>query len=104
VVTPDFSRMTPSQLLQLHSAVLDEMRRREIIRSRNNPTGDYAEWLVATACDLCRFQCGFREARRREVGGSQGKHRRRPPCITCGPLPALLEIWQTRRRNAETPL
>jgi hypothetical protein len=52
VATPDFSLMTPSELLQLHSAVLDEMRGREIIRSRNNPTGDYAEWLVADRLHL----------------------------------------------------
>jgi hypothetical protein len=44
--------MTPSELLQLHSAVLDEMRGQEIIRSRNNPTGDYAEWLVADRLHL----------------------------------------------------
>jgi hypothetical protein len=52
VFTPDFSLMTPNDLLQLHGAVLDEMRRREIIRTRNNPTGDYAEWLVADRLHL----------------------------------------------------
>jgi hypothetical protein len=36
-----------SNLLALHVAVLDELRDREITRSNNLPTGDYAEYLVA---------------------------------------------------------
>lgn len=40
------------QLLAQHSAVLDELRRRGILRSRNNPTGDYGEWLVSTRLGL----------------------------------------------------
>lgn len=36
-----------SDLLVLHVAVLDELRDREITRSNNLPTGDYAEYLVA---------------------------------------------------------
>lgn len=36
-----------SDLLALHVAVLDELRDREITRSNNLPTGDYAEYLVA---------------------------------------------------------
>ncbi len=36
-----------SDLLALHVAVLDELRDREITRSNNLPTGDYAEHLVA---------------------------------------------------------
>lgn len=48
----DFSAMEPNELLRVHSAVLDELMRREICRSRNNPTGDYAEWLVADRLGL----------------------------------------------------
>jgi hypothetical protein len=36
-----------SDLLALHVAVLDELRNREITRSNNLPTSDYAEYLVA---------------------------------------------------------
>jgi hypothetical protein len=39
-------------LLGLHSAVLDELRERQVVRSRNNPTGDYTEWLVTTKLGL----------------------------------------------------
>jgi hypothetical protein len=40
------------KLLALHSAVLDELRTRNVVRSNNNPTGDYAEWLVSTRLGL----------------------------------------------------
>lgn len=43
---------TVAELLATHSAVLDELRRREVVRSKNNPTGDYAEWLVSTRLKL----------------------------------------------------
>jgi hypothetical protein len=41
------SEYTVNELLAAHSAVLDELKRRGVVRSLNNPTGDYAEWLVA---------------------------------------------------------
>ena len=37
------------ELLKLHSEVIGELRAREIVRSANNPTGDYAEWLFCRA-------------------------------------------------------
>jgi hypothetical protein len=40
------------ELLALFSGVLDELRRRETIRSTNNPVADYAESLVARALSL----------------------------------------------------
>lgn len=49
---PDFTELTIAQLLDTHSAVLDELRHRNVIRSKNNPTGDYAEWLVSTKLGL----------------------------------------------------
>lgn len=49
---PDFSALTVSELLATHSTVLDELRRKEVIRSKNNPTGDYAEWLVSKSLGL----------------------------------------------------
>lgn len=39
-------------LLNMHSAVLDELKRRQIVRTGNNPTGDYTEWLVAQRLGL----------------------------------------------------
>jgi hypothetical protein len=40
------------ELLALFSGVLDELGRRETIRSTNNPVADYAESLVARALSL----------------------------------------------------
>jgi hypothetical protein len=39
-------------LLVLFGDVLDELKRRGIVRSRNNPVADYAEWLVSKAFNL----------------------------------------------------
>lgn len=47
-----YSELTIVELLATHSAVLDELRHRNVIRSKNNPTGDYAEWLVSTKLGL----------------------------------------------------
>lgn len=48
----DFTRLTIAELLVVHGAVLDELRQRNVVRSKNNPTGDYAEWLVSTKLGL----------------------------------------------------
>lgn len=41
-----------AELLTTHSAVLAELRTRGVLRSSNNPTGDYTEWLVAERLGL----------------------------------------------------
>ncbi|MFO0203483.1 MAG: DUF6998 domain-containing protein [Alphaproteobacteria bacterium] len=47
---PDqFPSASVRDLLKLHGAVLDELRRREVVRTSNSPVGDYAELLFATA-------------------------------------------------------
>jgi len=48
----DLTGLTIAELLATHSSVLDELRHRNVIRSKNNPTGDYAEWLVSTKLGL----------------------------------------------------
>lgn len=40
-------RQSTARLLRDWTAIMRELRRREIIRSENNPTGDLAEGLVA---------------------------------------------------------
>ena len=45
----DLKPLTISELLQAHSGILEELRGRGILRSANNPTGDYAEWLFCRA-------------------------------------------------------
>ena len=44
-------RMTTMELLALNRQTLHELHRREVIRTLNAPTGDWAELLVATAYD-----------------------------------------------------
>jgi hypothetical protein len=38
-----------ADLLMLHSAILDELRRRDVVRSSNSPAGDYGELLFSRA-------------------------------------------------------
>ena len=40
------------ELLQIHSAVIDELRRRRVVKTKNNPIGDYTEWLVCNRLGL----------------------------------------------------
>ena len=40
------------ELLQLHSSIINELKRRKIVRTKNNPVGDYTEWLVAKGLGL----------------------------------------------------
>ncbi len=40
------------QLLQYYSQILEELRGRKIVRTFNNPIGDYAEWLIANQLGL----------------------------------------------------
>lgn len=39
-------------LLQTHSAILDELKKRKVVRTRNNPVSGYSEWLVAKKLGL----------------------------------------------------
>ena len=45
----DLSDLPPAKLLALHAQVADELRKRGISRSANNPTGDLAEYLFCKA-------------------------------------------------------
>ncbi len=45
----DVECLSTSELLSSYRAVLAELRRREIVRTGNAPTGDYAETLVKVA-------------------------------------------------------
>ena len=38
--------MSEVELLQTHSEVITELRRRDVVKTENNPIGDYTEWLV----------------------------------------------------------
>ncbi len=49
---PDLKKMSVNELLQGHAAIIAELRSRGILRSKNNPVGDYCEWLVADRLGL----------------------------------------------------
>ncbi len=48
----DLREQSVKELLQLQSQVIDELKRRKIVRTKNNPLGDYTEWLVAKGLGL----------------------------------------------------
>lgn len=48
--------LTITELLSAYSSVIDELKRRGVVRSKNNPTGDYAEWLASSGLGLTLAQ------------------------------------------------
>ncbi|MDN7807302.1 hypothetical protein [Burkholderia gladioli] len=48
----DLSKRSIADLLATHCTVIEELQRRGVLRSGNNPTGDYAEWLVSSKLGL----------------------------------------------------
>ena len=57
-----FIKMSVSELLRMHSEIINELRERGILRSQNNPVADYTEWLVSKKLDLSlspKSQSGF---------------------------------------------
>ena len=51
-VLPNLDSLTPVELLQVHASAIEELRQRGIVRTSNNPLGDYTEWLVAKSMNL----------------------------------------------------
>ena len=47
-----FAELTTLELLQAHANVIAELRRRGVLRTKSNPVGDYAEWLVSNSLGL----------------------------------------------------
>ena len=48
----DLTQLSILELMRLNQFTLDELERREIIRTRNQPTSEYTEWLVATRMSM----------------------------------------------------
>ena len=48
----DVSKLTVEELLGCFADVMDELKARDVVRSYNIPTGDYAEWLVCQRLGL----------------------------------------------------
>ena len=47
--------LSNKELLHLHAQVLRELKGRSVVKTANNPIGDYAEWLVSKSLD-CALQ------------------------------------------------
>ena len=58
------------ELLRLHSAILEELKARGAVRTRNNPVADYAETLVSKALSLTRAE---KETKGHDATGPDGK-------------------------------
>jgi len=52
VLSLDFTTLSESELLQLHAGVIEELHKRGVVRTANNPVGDYTEWLVCDRLSL----------------------------------------------------
>lgn len=48
----DLDAKSVHELLTLHSGALQALQRKGVLRTENNPTGDFAEWLAARAFRL----------------------------------------------------
>jgi len=48
----DLSALSVRDLLTLSANAIAELRARKIVRTGNNPIGDYTEWLVSSALNL----------------------------------------------------
>lgn len=48
----DFSQQSDSELLATYSELMEELRRRQVIRSSNNPVADYAEKVAIERLNL----------------------------------------------------
>ncbi|MBA7613577.1 hypothetical protein ES703_20828 [subsurface metagenome] len=48
----DWKALTIPELLRCFANILDELKERKVVRTRNNPVADYAEWLVAQQLGL----------------------------------------------------
>lgn len=48
----ELQKKSIKQLLLLQSEIIEELKRRKVVRTKNNPVGDYTEWLVARGMGL----------------------------------------------------
>jgi hypothetical protein len=58
----DLRGLTPPELRVMHAAVSEELRRRGVIRSSNNPVGDLAEYLFCRLFGWKRAPNSMRDA------------------------------------------
>lgn len=44
----DFNDMSEKELMMYNSEIMNELKKRGIVRTKNNPIADYCEWFVAS--------------------------------------------------------
>lgn len=87
----DLEGLSDRDLLVLHSRVSDELRRRGLTRTANNPVADVAEWVAARALNLTlaeKSTAGF-DARDSQGLRYEIKARRQTPTSTPTHLSAI---------------
>jgi hypothetical protein len=52
IVTFNLSDLNEKELLRLHAAIINELKQRKVVRTKNNPVGDYTEYLVSKTMNL----------------------------------------------------
>lgn len=58
----DLQSLSIKNLLCLQASIINELKTREVVRTKNNPLGDYTEWLVADLLKLdlvSNFTAGY---------------------------------------------
>ena len=55
----DWKALTIPELLRCFANILDELKERKVVRTRNNPVADYAEWLVTRQFGLSLERSSF---------------------------------------------
>ena len=48
----DLSKLEIKELLHLQASVISELKAQNVVRTQNNPVGDYTEWLLAKGLKL----------------------------------------------------
>ena len=48
----DLTTFSEAALLQIHADVIEELKQRGVVRTSNNPIGDYTEWLICDRLEL----------------------------------------------------
>ncbi len=93
-------------LLFLFADVMEELRRRDVVRSSNNPVADYTEWLVARSLSLklrpgssTGFDAEDKDGKRYEIKGRRLTEHNGVHATQCHPRARLAALRLPGRRT-----
>ncbi|WP_197445763.1 MULTISPECIES: hypothetical protein [unclassified Pseudomonas] len=93
----DLANLSIPELLKLHAAAIDELKNRGVLRTKNNPVGDYAEWLVSSALNLTLAK---NSAAGHDAKSSDGKKIQiKDRCITASNRSRQLSVIRNLNKN-----